>query len=86
LLYPIIKGITSLSGGKLSFNLKELATVSTVLGTTDIIKILQLTPGVQNSGDANGYLYVRGGDQDIMQYCMKERYLWNGICLCFSFL
>ncbi|WP_209549841.1 TonB-dependent receptor plug domain-containing protein [Flavobacterium sp. CG_23.5] len=54
--------ITNLSGGKLSFNLKELATVPTVLGTTDIIKILQLTPGVQNSGDANGYLYVRGGD------------------------
>ncbi|MEO7979092.1 MAG: TonB-dependent receptor plug domain-containing protein [Flavobacterium sp.] len=55
-------GITALSGGKLSFNLKELASVPTVLGTTDIIKILQLTPGVQNSGDANGYLYVRGGD------------------------
>lgn len=55
-------GITNLSGGKLSFNLKELANLPTVLGTTDIIKILQLTPGVQNSGDANGYLYVRGGD------------------------
>ncbi|MEM0575002.1 TonB-dependent receptor plug domain-containing protein [Flavobacterium polysaccharolyticum] len=55
-------GITSLSGGKLSFNLKELVNVPTVLGTTDIIKVLQLTPGVQNSGDANGYLYVRGGD------------------------
>lgn len=54
--------ITNLSGGKLSFNLKELAAVPTALGTTDIIKILQLTPGVQNSGDANGYLYVRGGD------------------------
>lgn len=56
------KGITNLSGGKLSFNLKELSSVPTVLGTTDIVKILQLTPGVQNSGDANGYLYVRGGD------------------------
>lgn len=56
------RGITTLSGGKLSFNLKELSSVPTVLGTTDIIKLLQLTPGVQNSGDANGYLYVRGGD------------------------
>ncbi|KQB40597.1 TonB-dependent receptor plug domain-containing protein [Flavobacterium aquidurense] len=56
------RGITNLSGGKLSFNLKELSSVPTVLGTTDIIKLLQLTPGVQNSGDANGYLYVRGGD------------------------
>lgn len=54
--------ITSLTGGKLSFNLKELSLVPTLLGTTDIIKILQLTPGVQNSGDANGYLYVRGGE------------------------
>nr|WP_154781748.1 TonB-dependent receptor [Flavobacterium sp. LC2016-13] len=55
-------GVTALSGGKLSFNLKELSSVPTSLGTTDIIKILQLMPGVQNSGDANGYLYVRGGD------------------------
>ena len=55
-------GISTLSGGKLSFNLKELSSLPTVSGTTDIIKILQLTPGVQNSGDANGYLYVRGGD------------------------
>lgn len=54
--------ITSLSGGKLSFNLKELSSLPTILGTTDIIKLLQLTPGVQNSGDANGYLYVRGAD------------------------
>lgn len=51
-----------LSGGKLSFNLKESISIPTILGTTDIIKLLQLTPGVQNSGDANGYLYVRGGD------------------------
>jgi hypothetical protein len=55
-------GIKTLSGGKLSFNLKDLNSVPTLLGTTDVIKLLQLTPGVQNSGDANGYLYVRGGD------------------------
>ena len=54
--------LSNLSGGKLSFNLKELSSIPTISGTTDVIKILQLTPGVQNSGDANGYLYVRGGD------------------------
>lgn len=54
--------IESLSGGKLTFNLQELSSIPSILGTTDIIKLLQLTPGVQNSGDANGYLYVRGGD------------------------
>lgn len=55
-------GIKTLSAGKLSFNLKELSNVPALLGTNDVIKLLQLTPGVQNSGDANGYLYVRGGD------------------------
>lgn len=54
--------INSLSAGKLSFNLNELSSVPTILGSTDVIKLLQLTPGVQNSGDANGYLYVRGAD------------------------
>ncbi|KVV14474.1 carboxypeptidase-like regulatory domain-containing protein [Flavobacterium sp. TAB 87] len=50
------------TAGKLNFNVKEFSLVPTLSGTTDIIKLLQLTPGVQNSGDANGYLYVRGGD------------------------
>lgn len=55
-------GINTLEGGKLSFSLKDLSSLPAALGTTDVIKILQLTPGVQNSGDANGYFYVRGGD------------------------
>jgi hypothetical protein len=56
------KTISILPGSKLSFNPKNLSTIPSIMGTTDIIKILQLTPGVQNAGDANGYLYVRGGD------------------------
>jgi len=56
------KPISSLAGGKLVFNMKDLSSIPSASGTTDIIKLLQLTPGVQNSGDANGYLYVRGGD------------------------
>lgn len=54
--------ITTLSGGKLLFNTKALSSIPTLLGNTDILKLLQLTPGVQNSGDANGNIYVRGGD------------------------
>ncbi|WP_281323245.1 TonB-dependent receptor [Flavobacterium aestivum] len=49
-------------GGKLSFNPQKMGNIPSLLGTPDIVKLLQLTPGVQNSGDANGYLYVRGGD------------------------
>lgn len=63
---PITIGI----GGKLSFSPQKLSNVPSLSGTPDIVKLLQLTPGVQNSGDANGYLYVRGGDpgHNLMMY------------------
>jgi hypothetical protein len=56
------KALSIAQTGKLSFNTQKLSSVPSMLGTTDVIRLLQLTPGVQNSGDANGYLYVRGGD------------------------
>ncbi len=46
----------------LDFNPKDLKILPSMMGTVDIVKFLQLTPGVQNSGDANGYFYVRGSD------------------------
>ncbi|WP_232758822.1 TonB-dependent receptor [Flavobacterium sp. ALD4] len=56
------KAVAVSSGNRLSFNPEKLKSIPSLLGVPDIIKILQLTPGVQNSGDANGYLYVRGSD------------------------
>jgi hypothetical protein len=49
-------------GSKLIFNPQKLGNIPSLSGTPDIIKLLQLTPGVQNSGDGNSYIYVRGGD------------------------
>ena len=48
--------------GEINLNSKKLDKIPSVLGVPDMIKILQLMPGVQNSGEANGYLYVRGAD------------------------
>lgn len=56
------KTLLKLSENKITFSPKNMANIPSLMGTTDIIKLLQLMPGVQNSGDANGYLYVRGGD------------------------
>lgn len=58
----IKRPLTVALGGKLSFNPQKMGNIPSLSGTPDIVKLLQLTPGVQNSGDANGYLYVRGGD------------------------
>ena len=79
--------VSFLSGGKLSFNLKESISIPSILGTTDIIKLLQLTPGVQNSGDANGYLYVRGGDpgHNLIEYAGTPIYGMSHLAGIFPF-
>ncbi|MDI9311277.1 MAG: TonB-dependent receptor plug domain-containing protein [Limnohabitans sp.] len=56
------KGLTTTESGILTLNPKKLSYIPSLTGTTDVIKLLQLTPGVQNSGDANGYLYIRGSN------------------------
>jgi len=70
------KQIKTVAGGKLSFDPHKLSMVPNLTGTVDVIKLLQLTPGVQNSGDANGYLYVRGGDpgHNLMLYANAPVY------------
>ncbi|NRS87323.1 hypothetical protein HNQ02_000223 [Flavobacterium sp. 7E] len=64
------------SGNSLTFIPEKLTSVPSIMGVPDIIKLLQLTPGVQNSGDANGYLYVRGSDpgHNLMLYAATPVY------------
>ncbi|MCB9426706.1 MAG: carboxypeptidase-like regulatory domain-containing protein [Flavobacteriales bacterium] len=62
--------VSGLSEGNISLSTEKMKSIPTILGVTDILKTLQLTPGVQNSGDANGYIYIRGGEQghNLMKY------------------
>lgn len=72
-----LKKILSVSNlDKLTFVPNEFKAVSFIMGNTDVLKALQLTPGVQNSGDANGYVYVRGGDpgHNLMLYANAPIY------------
>ena len=48
--------------GVVRINTQKLTHIPSVLGVPDMIRALQLMPGVQQSGEANGYLYVRGAE------------------------
>ena len=56
--------------GKIVFNAEGVKNLPSIMGNTNILKMLELTPGVQTSGDANSNLYVRGGDpgQNLLLY------------------
>lgn len=43
---------------------KQLKKIPALLGETDILKAIQLLPGVQSGGEGQSGFYVRGGSQD----------------------
>ena len=57
-------------GGRVTIMPASVARLPSMLGGTDLLRVLELTPSVQNSGDANSNLYVRGGDagQNLLLY------------------
>ena len=49
--------------GKFTLTKKEIEKLPTLLGESDPIRVMQLLPGIQSSGDGNG-IFVRGGGID----------------------
>jgi hypothetical protein len=49
---------------ELSFSHKTLALLPGFAGDLDIIRALQVVPGIQSFGDGSSLYYVRGGDSD----------------------
>ncbi|MCL2028604.1 MAG: hypothetical protein FWG79_09005 [Bacteroidales bacterium] len=54
--------VRSTEMGAITLNTEKLSELPSIMGSPDLISILQLLPGVQHAGEANGHLYVRGAD------------------------
>ena len=50
--------------GTVKLNPKQVRNMPNLFGEVDLIKALQLTPGIQSGGEAKSNLYVRGGSPD----------------------
>ena len=56
---------------------KDISTVPVIFGEKDIIKTLQLTPGVKTAGEGNSGFYVRGGGIDQNLILLDEAPVYN---------
>lgn len=56
--------VTSTQMGAIDVSLKEVQTLPAMFGEADILKTLQLLPGVQGGSEGSNGLYVRGGGPD----------------------
>ena len=63
--------------GRISLKANQLQSLPRFLGTTDILKTIQLTPGIQTSGELNAGLYIRGCESGHNQIMFNDVPIYN---------
>jgi hypothetical protein len=69
--------VTGTEMGKLKLDVDKIKTLPAFLGEVDILKTLQLLPGVQSAGEGNSGFYVRGGGPDQNLVLLDEAVVYN---------
>lgn len=63
--------------GQIDLSMSRAKSVPVIFGEVDPLKILQLYPGVSNSGEGNSGLYVRGGGPDQNLILLDDAVVYN---------
>jgi hypothetical protein len=58
------KNITSVEMGVVQLTPQQIESIPVIFGESDVLKTIQLTPGVKPAGEGNSGFYVRGGGID----------------------
>jgi hypothetical protein len=63
--------------GKVDLSINRIKEVPAFMGEVDILKTIQLLPGIRNSGEGNTGLYVRGGGPDQNLIMLDDAVVYN---------
>src|SRR5450432_2836302 len=69
--------VTSAQMGKIDISMSQVKNLPVLFGEIDIMKTLQLLPGVSNAGEGNTGLYVRGGGPDQNLITLDDAIVYN---------
>lgn len=69
--------VRSAQMGKIDLSVARIKSVPVLLGEVDLMKTLQLLPGVRNAGEGNTGLYVRGGGPDQNLIMLDDAIVYN---------
>jgi len=58
-------------------NIKEIQAIPVIFGEKDILKTIQLLPGIKSAGEGNSGFYVRGGGADQNLILLDEAPIYN---------
>jgi len=71
------ENITSAQTGLQKLDMKEINLLPVLFGEKDILKSIQLLPGIKSGGDGGGSVYVRGGAGDQNLLLLDEAPVYN---------
>jgi len=74
---PRGRSITSPQMGVEKLTMNEIKGIPALFGEKDILKAIQLLPGIQSAGDGNSGFYVRGGAADQNLILLDEAPVYN---------
>jgi hypothetical protein len=63
--------------GTVSLSIDKIRTLPVIFGEVDVLKALQLMPGVQAAGEGNSGFYVRGGGPDQNLVLLDDAVVYN---------
>ncbi len=63
--------------GKISLPIDQIKSIPAFLGEVDLLKVVQLLPGVRNAGEGSAGIYVRGGGPDQNLILLDDANVYN---------
>jgi hypothetical protein len=63
--------------GQIDLSMNQIKSIPAFLGEVDILKAIQLLPGVRNAGEGNAGFYVRGGGPDQNLILLDDAVVYN---------
>ncbi|HET9279992.1 MAG TPA: TonB-dependent receptor, partial [Flavitalea sp.] len=63
--------------GRIDLSMNQIRSIPVIFGEGDILKTMQLLPGVRNAGEGNTGLYVRGGGPDQNLIMLDDAIVYN---------
>lgn len=63
--------------GKIDLSIGQIKNIPAFMGEIDILKAIQLLPGIQNAGEGNAGFYVRGGGPDQNLIMLDDAVVYN---------
>ena len=71
------RNVASTEMGREKIEIEKIKTLPSFLGEVDILKTIQLLPGVSSAGEGNSGFYVRGGGPDQNLILLDEANVYN---------